>query len=736
MKHVALHILLFFLFFSGLSAQDSAGHLEVIGKVWGECYMLHPSVVRKNPPLNWERSLVRFLDRHEKFDDREDLVERLNEHLLSDLRDPLTWMANGREEVERDHRRFDHKELAEYDYIRLPASFLSRADSWMVFDSSLTRRLGRKPLVLDIRFHQPLRQSSRPGEKDAFDYICGMLTPVNLQLGASVCRYHYGWDELNDLAPYRQEWKVTDMGILHTLASFPSSSRHIYPGKDFARSIAIERPVYLLINRTTLSYYKNQLKTLREYRPNVHVLWEQTGQIYDNARSIHFQPGGMDFYLNPTFTLTDRIGFRWDYESHKPIARKELDDILQTKIFGGSQYSFSFQIAPRLYPTTVRPLSNSYKLLGLFKLWSVLKYTHPEGNRIAKGWMGSLRDYISRVINSGSDEEYYKVLRGMLKELGDEQLIMNHGEVFDFTGEFVAPVRFGMIQDQLVVTDVSGLPDHSGIKRGDRILRIEGQTVDQLLQRASEIFFFDTGGPLHRGALNRFYFRGRAASILHMTVSGDKGIRGVKIPRKVHVSDTGTGVLSGPDLPADIEYFHPAGRWNDKDWKRLSSQRALIIDLRNSSLPGGYDSFREKVTTTPVVSALDPTSRTHQVSVQPAELDSLTLGKGPVAVLIDPGCRSGASLLASELSRLEGVFLVGEPASAISPGMTRISLPGDVRVLFRGRNIRLNGRGSVGEPPVVPDIHVERTLSGISRGVDEVLDRAVEEIQQRTRGRD
>ena len=736
MKHVALHTLLFFLFLTNLSAQDSIRHLEVIGKVWGSCYMLHPSVVRKNPSLNWERSLVRFLDRHDSFDDQRDLSERLNKDLLSDLRDPLTWIKQGREVVGADTCQFVYQEHAGYDYVRLPASFLSRKDNWLVLDSALTHRYGRKPLVLDIRFYRALEACSGPGEKDAFDYICGMLTPGNLGLGALVSRYHYGWDEMNDLPPFRQEWKVIDSGILHTLASFPYKSRHPYPQKDFARSITIERPVYLLINRTTLSYYKHRLKTLREHRPNVHVLWEQTGRIYDNATSIHFQPAGMDFYLNPTLHLTERIGFRWDYESDKPIDRKNLDDILQTKIFGGAEHDFSFQITPRLYPTTIRPLSRSYKLLGLFKLWSVLTYMYPAGNPGVDTWQGKLPAYIRKVTGSRSDAEYFSVLRSMLDKLNNDQLILNQSNLFDFVNEFVVPVRFSMVQDQLVVTQASGMPDHSMLRAGDRILRIEGRTVDQILTEASKIFFPDKANRLANLALNRYHFRGRAGSMLHMTVAGDKGIRGVKISRTMHVSDTREVGASSPDLPRDIEYLHPGGQWKDSCWQQLSFHQGMIIDLRNSSLPGGYPSMLERSILTPVVSASEPAFRTHQVCTRPAARDSLPKVNQPVAVLIDPGSRGNTCLLAHELSLLERVFLVGEPTSSLPPGMTRISLPGDVKVLFPGEKIQPGDNDPSGDQRVVPDIHVKRTLSGISGGTDEVLQRAVEEIQKRRKEKD
>ncbi|MBS3806049.1 MAG: hypothetical protein KGY60_00970 [Bacteroidales bacterium] len=98
--------------------------------------------------------------------------------------------------------------------------------------------------------------------------------------------------------------------------------------------------------------------------------------------------------------------------------------------------------------------------------------------------------------------------------------------------------------------------------------------------------------------------------------------------------------------------------------------------------------------------------------------------------------RDNTCLQAHELSLLEGVFLVGKPTSSLPPGMTRISLPGDVKVLFPGEKIQPGDNDPSGNQRVVPDIHVKRTRSGISGGTDEVLQRAVEEIQKRRKEKD
>lgn len=738
MKHLLIPILLFVASLSAVTAQDPVQRYATTGRVWGECYMLHPSVVRQQPPVNWERSLVDFLQQGFLQQEQVELTDILNTHLLSDLNDPLTRIYGKNDWQAPVSGSYRVEKMQQYDYVRLPASFLSRESGWHVFDSTLNNRLGNKPLVLDMRFYQPLKTSLVNGQGGSFDYIIGMLTPRNLPMGVKVSRFHYGWDEMNTNPHFDQEWKVTDPGTLRTLMSLPLKAGQSFSGrKNLFRRVAIKRPVHLLVNRTTLSYYKARLKSLAEQRDNVSIIYEQTGRIYKNSKLVHYDVGGEDFFMNPHLLLSDQAGVEFDYVSVTPISHERLGEVLQTQVYQGTAREFSFQMVPRQFPSSVSPLDRPYKLLGLFKLWSVARYAYPMPATATKSWDRLLKPYVRKVLNSRSDSGYYRVLRDMLGNLPHGRIILNDSKIFQFTGDFVVPFQFARIGEDLVVTRVEDSTLLPVLRPGTRIFAIGGMPVQEMLSAGSTVFLSDSLRNMNDLVFNRSNFRGRAGSEISLKVADGKGTRNLQVARTRRASGYGTWHPDTSVLQDEVAYMHPHDRWELHDMHAFSEREGLILDLRNTSLPGGYTTLYGTSVSTPVVSAAAPRTGDRRLSgYSPAKVPSF-LREMPMAVLIDHTTRGWAEQLAQELSRLEGVFLVGGLTSGVPPRRAVINLPGGARILFPGQlSHPCAGEGSgkihnKGFPLIYPDVPVEPTMESIRNGQDVVFDRALEKLRQR-----
>jgi len=615
-----------FLFLLSLSvhSQDKVNRqLKTIGQVWGACYMLHPDVVSSTYPLNWEGVLVDYLKDYPFETGEEHLPDSLNRKMLARLEDPLTVLQSKDYQELPAEGTFLHKTFDDYDYMRLPASFLSTEKNWLRVDNTLMRRTGDKPLVLDLRFFR--KPSLNPHGRDCFSFICGMLTPHTLSLGSLVSRNHFGWDEMNQTPYFEQQWKVTNNGLLPTLAAFPREAHQSYSSVDFSRVIPIDRPVYMLVNNATLQYYRPHLKALKESNNDISIIWEKRGRLFDQGEGLSFSLPEADLFINPYVLLSETPGFRADYETTRPVMQEDLYGIIHTRIVQGSKPSFSFGMSPRLYPTAVKPIGREYKLLGLFKLWAVMEHLY---NETAGQKDGLLSRYIRVVLKTQTDREYFSALKGMIGEMNYGATYLDDSWIFDFSGYYVVPMKMDWVAGHLVVTDAGAEAKRKGISPGDRILKIKGRYIEDLMVEARHVFFGEKENEIRDLAFDRNFFSGPKESTMEVTVQKDQGLREVFLTRNIrsrHHPDY-SGEAREVDLPKGIGYISAARGDLASQLKNYPNARALVIDLREGAIQEDYQPFVQMLadsifkghgTLTPLLSATKPEAVSNTIIPSP-----------------------------------------------------------------------------------------------------------------------
>jgi len=738
MKKLFIYGFLFLLSFSIYSQDKVHRQLETIGRAWGTCYMLHPAVVTSTYPLNWEGVLVDYLKDYPFETGEAHLLDSLNGNILTRLEDPLTAIQSRDQQELPAEGTFLHKKFNDYDYMRLPASFLSTEKNWLRFDQALLRRAGDKPLVLDLRFFR--KPAVDPPSRDCFSFICGMLTPRTLSLGSMVSRNHFGWDEMNQNPYFEQHWKVNNNGLLPTLPAFPREAHQLYSDVDFSRVIPIDRPVYMLVNNATLQYYRSHLKALKESDSDISIIWEKTGRLFDQGKDLRFSLPGGDLFINPYVLLSETSGFQADYETTRPVLQEDLYGIIHTRIVQGSKPSFSFGMSPRLYPTAVKPIGRPYKLLGLFKLWAVMEYLYddPSGRKDER-----LSHYIRAVLEAPTDREYYSTLKAMIREMDHRGTYLDDSWIFDFTDHFVVPLKMDWVEGHLVVTDAGAEAKRKGISPGDRILKLRGRYIEDLMVEARHVFFGGQERGIRNLAFDRDFFSGPVGSTMEVTVQKVQGPRQVILKRTVpsrHHPDY-SGEARQVDLPPEIGYVSPARGSLVSQLKQQSRARALVIDLREGSVEANYQPFVQMLTDstfqghstlTPLLSAGKPGAVFNNTvtSIYRPEAGDTSGYRPPVAVLIDDQVAGRQERLAYDLKHLSHVFLAGQPTRGRMSRLTSLYLPGGARLFFPGQYI-LDGEGRKIQEPVQPDIEAVPGMSDIRAGRDVILQTALEELRKR-----
>ena len=95
-------------------------------------------------------------------------------------------------------------------------------------------------------------------------------------------------------------------------------------------------------------------------------------------------------------------------------------------------------------------------------------------------------------------------------------------------------------------------------------------------------------------------------------------------------------------------------------------------------------------------------------------------------MLIDERTISQAEHTGLFFEAAAGTKFVGGPTAGANGDVTTLLLPGGLRFLFSGHDVRHADGRPLQRVGLVPDVSVAPTISGLRAGRDEVLERAVE----------
>ncbi len=98
---------------------------------------------------------------------------------------------------------------------------------------------------------------------------------------------------------------------------------------------------------------------------------------------------------------------------------------------------------------------------------------------------------------------------------------------------------------------------------------------------------------------------------------------------------------------------------------------------------------------------------------------------GKTVMLIDDRTQSQAEHTGLFFEAANGTKFIGTPSAGANGDVTALVLPGGVRWMFTGHDVRHADGRQLQRVGLSPDVRVAPTLAGVRAGKDEVLDRAI-----------
>ena len=748
MKYLSFVIVFMIFFTSAFSQNYDIEKLKIIATIWGETYLFHPSVIRSDKNLEWEQILVNFLPKINRKITTDEFVMTVNSGLLSKLDDPFTILQDNNPSPDIVQNEMITTKL--YDYLKITNNDFADISRLQYFNNLITDRSSDMPLVIDLRIDGALYFDYH---KNSFiDYLAAMFIDTDIPDGSLVNREHFGWDEHNNWWFYEQRWKIHNIdkegsSTLHPLPAYMQEIIQYVPDFDFDNFKPIKRPIYLITNNSFLSYFNTLISTLKTHRENLYVINENKGKIYipENSEFIKYSFEEFNFILNPAFCVNKSIPASVGDLSTELIDTSKLNTFIKSKPVIREIPPFNFEIAPKIYNSPEEFLSKEEKILGIIKIWTIIKYFYAYPELCSIDWNNSLGTYLEAAQNTGSDKEYFTLVQEIMSNLNDSHTSTFHPSILDFSEIFTAPLFFDYIEDKVIITAVYD-DIAPTVQVGDEILSIDGKTIDEIMREAKRTVSSSNRQGFISVVINPGYFLGVPESIMKLVIKKENGQIDVEIPRTMPIfqlmimnSNFGTGKV----FENNIGYLNMAAILSseqlESELRLMQDTKALIIDMRCYPL-WDYNSFLKmlaneatiaRIDEVPIISANNKNCKQIQKTQSILYPDNSFIYNNPIVVLTYKKMISRSEDICINLKTLPNVTFIGEQTQGTDGETTRIFLPGGGITTFTGQTIKFGNGDNFQGTGIIPDIKVTSTINGIKEGKDEILEKAINFLQEK-----
>lgn len=403
------------------------------------------------------------------------------------------------------------------------------------------------------------------------------------------------------------------------------------------------------------------------------------------------------------------------------------------------------QLAP-LDLKALTPADWRLRVAGVMTVWTVFQHFHPylDGDGIA--WDEALAPALRRALRDPDGSDYVATLLELIARTHD-----GHGYVYGPPRETGGiPIRVARVEGSIVVT---GVADGAPFQKGDVIERLDGVPALDVLRGRQR----HAPGSPHLSefrALNQFG-EGAVGSVAQLAILRDGAKEVVAFPR---VRDqrgyffNSVGEFVFPpfaEVRPGIFYvnlYSLGGLELEEKLEQLAAAQGVIFDWRlggRSEIPRPTKMISphadiiphliaQPVQASPMlvprVSRPDRAGWTYQESTWPVNPKSPQF-KGRIVFINEPSVVSYGETCMAMIADYRLATLVGAPTAGTNGNANYIPLPGGLRVMWTGMDVRKHDRSPFYGVGFGPDVPVARTLRAVRAGRDEYLEAAIAVIE-------
>jgi C-terminal processing protease CtpA/Prc len=387
-----------------------------------------------------------------------------------------------------------------------------------------------------------------------------------------------------------------------------------------------------------------------------------------------------------------------------------------------------------------------FRLLTLYRYWSIIQYYFPYKNLIQEDWKSVLEEFIPKVISANDETKYTLTVLELIGRVHDTHANIwgDNRALKDYFGFRYAAAEVTFIEDKAVVTGYfdAKLGKETGLEIGDIITNVNNRQIAEIIKDRLK-YTAASNYPTQLRDIARDLFRYRDTIINVEFLRGDKKNRKVlktyppteiDIYSKYQQKDTCFKIID-----KNIAYINNGSLKRDYlpgIWKDMQNAKGLIIDIRNypSDFPIYDLSSYLLPQSIPFVKFTNGSIETPGLFTY---TESLNTGKenkdyfkGKVVILINEISQSSAEFHAMAYRTHPNAIVIGSTTAGADGNVSRFHLPGGIMTMISGIGVYYPDGRETQRIGIVPDIKVAPTIQGIKNGRDELMEKAIEIINR------
>lgn len=398
----------------------------------------------------------------------------------------------------------------------------------------------------------------------------------------------------------------------------------------------------------------------------------------------------------------------------------------------------------------------SYRLLALFKHWNLVNYFFPYREKCGQDWNAVLVEMLPEFIHAENFDDYLLTCLKLHTKIDDSHGFYNSRstEYYMYQGMYQAPIDVSFIKNELVVIGIMGNDGvvEKAVDIGDIITAIDGEPVKDRVKRMLAYTPASNHAVKLRNILN--YILRQNNKTIELTLLKNDNCRTVKIncysPGRLAIPDHFAPIqnMDGYQiLDNNIGYVLPSS-CKEKDREKgivkvLNNTKGVIIDFR--CYPDDYFSlsFREhlpfKFTKFSTCSYANVSFPGYFFVSNPENFPNRKVNPNaytnPIVVLVNEFTQSSAEDNVLVLQSAENTKVIGSKTAGANGKVTHFNLPCGIVTSMTGLGVYYPDGSDLQQTGVKINEYIEPSIEGIKEGRDELLERAIEIIEEYNKNR-
>ena len=381
------------------------------------------------------------------------------------------------------------------------------------------------------------------------------------------------------------------------------------------------------------------------------------------------------------------------------------------------------------------------RLLSLYRYWNYIKYFYPYRS-LLKNWEATLAEFIPKFVDAKNSEEYVLCCLELVGRIQDSHSgIWMSPSTDSIMGRYLLPAGFKIVEDKLVVMRYYDGAVSNDYKIGDVILKIDGVPVDTLVKHYLK-YTPGSNYPARLRDVCRFLYRTKKKTVDLLIESANGSVK-----QLLNVPTLTLGVATITDtieafkiLSRNIGYLRCSKlKYADVPVVKNAFQdtKGIIFDLRAGNGIDMVEPFSNwlKTNQSPYCKFYKSTLSLPGAMVEgPSNICGVKNApgyKGKIIILVNSNTQSSGECTSMALRTFPNSMIVGSQTAGADGVVTGIILPGGFKTFMTASGIYYPDGTETQRVGVKIDKIVTPTIKGIREGRDELLDAAIQLINEK-----